>query len=284
MKKFLFVFLSFALVAGIAFAGGGSQSSSQPASQSASQTHTISVGGSTSVAPLMELFQAEYEKANSGVKITISGTGSGDGIKGAGEGTYEIGMSSRELTPAEIGAGLDPHVVAIDGIAVIVNNGSPLSGLTMAQIKDIYTGAITRWEQLGAAAGGKTGGIAVVSREPGSGTRGAFQELIGFNDGALVQNAIIFDGTGAIKSAVAGNADAIGYISLGSVDTTAKALSVDGVAATNDNVKAGTYRIARPFILITKKGVTLHPAAAAFLSWTMDAGQSIVQRSWISIK
>jgi phosphate transport system substrate-binding protein len=282
MKKLLSAVLVLVLATAFAFAGGGKEV--QPAAQTA-QPHTISVGGSTSVTPLMELFQAEYEKAHSGVKITISGTGSGDGIKGAGEGTYEIGMSSRELTPAEIGTGLEPLVIAIDGIAAIVNNGNPITGLTMAQIKDIYTGKVTRWEQLGAAANGKTGGIAVISREPGSGTRGAFQELVKFQDGELVQNAIIFDGTGAIKSAVAGNADAIGYISLGSVDNTGKALSVDGVAATNDNVKSGSYKIARPFILITKRGVTLNPATKAFLDWTMsDAGQTIVKKSWISVK
>ena len=294
MKKLFCTLLVLILAAGFAFAGGNKDSaSSQPtavaqataAAQPTAAPHTISVGGSTSVTPLMELFQADYEKAHSNIKITISGTGSGDGITGTDNGTYEIGMSSRELTPAEIGKGLDPLVIAIDGIAAIVNNNNPISGLTMAQIKDIYTGSITRWEQLGSAANGKTGGIAVISREPGSGTRGAFQELLGFQDGQLVTNAIIFDGTGAIKSAIASNADAIGYISLGSLDTTGKALSVDGVAATNDNVKAGSYKIARPFILITKKGAALNPATRTFLDWTMsDAGQAIVKKSWISVK
>ena len=284
MKKSICVLTVFVLIIGFAFAGG-KQDTAQTTAQPAPRSHTITVGGSTSVTPLMELFQADYEKAHSNIKITISGTGSGDGIKGAVEGTYEIGMSSRELTPAEIGSGLDPLVVAIDGIAVIMSNSSPISGLTMAQIKDIYTGAITRWEQLGSSANGKTGGIAVVSREPGSGTRGAFQELVKFSDGELVKNAIIFDGTGAIKSAIAGNADAIGYISLGSVDTTINALNVDGVIATNNNVKAGLYKIARPFILITKKGAVLDPATRAFLDWTLsDEGQAIVRRSWISIK
>jgi len=283
MKKLISFLLVCTLAAAFAFAGGSRNNSSTAASQS--QSHTISVGGSTSVTPLMELFQADYEKANAGIKITISGTGSGDGIKGAGEGTYEIGMSSRELTPAEIGTGLDVLVIAIDGIAVIINNSVPISGLTIEQIRDIYTGKITRWEQLGSSSQGKTGGIAVVSREPGSGTRGAFQELVNFQDGALVGNAIIFDGTGAIKSAIAGNPDAIGYISLGSVDNTIKALNVDGVAATNDNVKSGSYKIARPFILITKRGAPLHSAVKDFLDWTMgDAGQNIVRRSWISVK
>jgi phosphate transport system substrate-binding protein len=285
MKKITSVLSVLALTAGLAFAGGSRAADPQPAAQPAAQAHTISVGGSTSVTPLMELFQADYEKANSGVKITISGTGSGDGIKGAGEGTYEIGMSSRELTPAEIGTGLEPLVIAIDGIAAIVHNSSPVSNLTTDEIKDIYTGKVTRWEQLGAAANGKTGGIAVVSREPGSGTRGAFQELLRFADAEQVTNAIIFDGTGAIKSAIAGNADAIGYISLGSLDTTVKALSVGGIAATNDNVKNGSYKIARPFILITKRGAPLNPATRAFMDWTMgDAGQTIVKRSWISVK
>ena len=292
MKKLLIAFMGFFLASGLAFAGGGNQAPAPrtappPASQPAAQpaAHTISVGGSTSVTPLMELFQASYEKAHSNIKLTISGTGSGDGIKGAAEGTYEIGMSSRELTPAEIGAGLGPLVIAIDGIAVIVNNSNPISNLSQAQIKEIYIGKITRWEQLGASANGKTGGIAVVSREPGSGTRGAFQELLKFADGDLIKNAIIFDGTGAIKSAVAGNSDAVGYISLGSVDHTIKALNVDGVAAATDNVRLGLYKIARPFILVTKRSAALNPATKAFLDWIMsEGGQSIVAKSWIRVK
>ena len=283
MKKVLSVLVLLMMVSGFTFASGGNDS--KPASKTTHKPHTISVGGSTSVTPLMELFQAEYEKINSNIKITISGTGSGDGITGTANGTYEIGMSSRELTPTEIGTGLEPLVIAIDGIAVVVNNKNPVSDLTLAQIKEIYTGKITRWEQLGAEAAGKTGAIAVISRESGSGTRGAFQELLKFTDANLVPGAIIFDGTGAIKSAVAGNADAIGYISLGSLDSSNKALKIEHIAATGDNVKNGSYKIARPFILITRKSALINVKVKAFMDWIMsDAGQKIVKKSWISVR
>jgi len=291
MKKSLFVFMAFVLTVSLAFAagrqaGGGSQQPAQGQSAAAqtAMPYTISVGGSTSVNPLMELLVAEYAKVRGNVTITVSATGSGDGIKGVPAGTFEIGMSSRDLTPAEMGTGIDTLVIAIDGIAVILNNANPITSLTQAQIKSIYTGEITRWEQLGTDARGKTGRIAVVSREPGSGTRGAFEEILKFQD-KLVVNATIYDGTGAIKAELSRNADAIGYISLGSVDNSIKALSVDGVAATTDNVVSGSYKIARPFILLTKKGVPLNTETRAFLDWVMSSdGQNIVKKSWISVK
>jgi phosphate transport system substrate-binding protein len=279
MKKILIVFAVLALVAGLVFAGGTNEKTS-----SAPQVYTISVGGSTSVNPLMELFVEDYGKKHSNIKFNVSATGSGDGIKGVPAGTCEIGMSSRELTPAEKGTDLAEMVVAIDGIAVIVNPNNPISNLTLDQIRDIYTGAVSRWEQLGAAANGKTGGIAVVSREPGSGTRGAFEEILRFQD-QLVRGAIEFDGTGAIKAEVSRNADAIGYISLGSVDTTIKALDVNSVTGNTNNVKSGAYKIARPFILLYKKSVPLNAQTKAFLDWTMGTeGQAIVSKSWISVK
>jgi phosphate transport system substrate-binding protein len=280
MRKILCIFAVLVLTAGFVFATGSNEKTSQPASQG----YTISVGGSTSVNPLMELFIEEYGKTHSNIKFNLSATGSGDGIKGVPAGTCEIGMSSRELTPAEKGTDLSEMVVAIDGIAVIVHPNNPIANLTLDQIRDIYTGGISRWEQLGAAANGKTGGIAVVSREPGSGTRGAFEEILKFQD-QLVRGAIEFDGTGAIKAEVSRNADAIGYISLGSVDNTIKALDVDGVAGNTNNVKNGAYKIARPFILLYKKSTAPHAETKAFLDWTLGtAGQAIVSRSWISVK
>jgi phosphate transport system substrate-binding protein len=280
MKNIFCVVVVFALIAGLAFTGCKKENKSQPEAQ----TYTIAIGGSTSVNPLMEMLAADYEKVRGSVKFNISATGSGDGIKGVPAGTCEIGMSSRELTPAEKGTDIQELVIAIDGIAVIVNGGSPVSSLTRDQIKDIYTGAVSRWEQLGAAANGKTGGIAVVSREPGSGTRGAFEEILKFQD-QLVKGAIEFDGTGAIKAEVSRNADAIGYISLGSVDNTIKAIGVDGVAATVQNVVNQSYKIARPFILLYRKSVPLNAETKAFLDWVMGTeGQNIVKKSWISVK
>jgi phosphate transport system substrate-binding protein len=188
-------------------------------------------------------------------------------------------MSSRELSPAEIGTGIDVHLIAIDGIAVIVNGGNSVSNLTIDQIRDIYTGAVTDWSQVG----GRAGRIAVVSREPGSGTRGAFEELVRFQDN-LVRGAIEFDGTGAVKAEVSRNAGAIGYISLGSVDASVKTLNVGGVQATTANVVNGTYQIARPFLLLTKTGRTLNGETLAFLDWILtDRGQAIVKTSWISV-
>ena len=268
MKKLLLSFLVFILL------GAG---------QLAAQTYTITTGGSTSVAPLMEMFKAEYERLNSNIRISISASGSGDGIRGAPAGTFEIGMSSRDLTPVEKGTDIREIVVAIDGIGVIVNNANPASDLTQAQLRSIYTGAITRWEQLGAAARGMTGPIAVVSREPGSGTRGAFEEILGFQD-QLVRGAIEFDGTGAVRAEVSRNIHAIGYISLGSVDNSVKALNVDGVAPTTANVVAGAYRVARPFILLTRRSGTLNPNTQRFIDWMLSpAGQAIVGRSWIRV-
>jgi phosphate transport system substrate-binding protein len=228
----------------------------------------------------MELLIAEYAKARPNVKFNISATGSGDGIKAVPAETAEIGMSSRELSPAEIGTGIDEHLIAIDGIAVVVNAGNPVSNLTIDQIRDIYTGAVTDWSQVG----GKAGKIAVVSREPGSGTRGAFEEIVKFQD-KLVKGAIEFDGTGAVKAEISRNADAIGYISLGSVDSSVKTLSVGGVTAATANVVNSSYKIARPFLLLTKKGRALNSETTAFLDWILtDPGQAVVKTSWISVR
>jgi len=273
-SKLIAILMGMLVLTGVFALGGKDSGSGQGAAP-----YTIEVGGSTSVTPLMELFAEEYQKVKTHIKVNINGTGSGDGIKNAGV-LYQIGMSSRELTPAEQGTGLKEVTIAIDGIAVIMNKNSPVDNLTVEQIKDIYTGAITDWSQV--SGGAKRGKIAVISREEGSGTRGAFEELVGFQ-GKLLAGANESTSTGAIKAGIAQNTDAIGYISLGSVDDTIKAISVNGVAATNDNVKNGTYKIARPFIVLT--GSNVHAESTAFVNWMLSAdGQKIVSKSWISIK
>jgi phosphate transport system substrate-binding protein len=252
-----------------AFAGGDQD-------KGAATPYTIEVGGSTSVTPLMELFAHEYEKVKPGIKVNINGTGSGDGITNAGV-TYQIGMSSRDLTPAEQGRGLKEVVVAIDGIAVIVNRNNTVSNLTLDQIQGIYTGSITNWSQVG----GRNAPIAVVSREEGSGTRGAFEELVKFQ-GRLLANANQLTSTGAILANVAQNTNAIGYISLGSVNNTIKPISVGGIEPTTAIVKNGTYKIARPFIVLT--GNNARAETKSFIEWMLSsAGQTIVSKSWISI-
>ena len=252
----------------VAFAGSS-------AAQSAA-SYTIGIGGSTSVTPLMEALQAEYAKAKPNVRMNISGTGSGDGITNAGV-NYQIGMSSRELTPAEQGRGLKAEIIAIDGIAVIVNSGNAASNLSIEQIRGIYTGEITNWNQVG----GRNASIAVVSREEGSGTRGAFEEIVGFA-GKLLAGANQLTSTGAILANVVQNQDAIGYISLGSVNDTVKAVSVGGIAASTANVKNGSYKVARPFILLT--GSNVHAESTALIQWILSpAGQAIVTaRGYIS--
>ena len=241
-------------------------------------SYTISIGGSTSVTPLMEVLEAEYAKVKPGVRANISGTGSGDGITNAGV-TYQIGMSSRELTPAEQGRGLKEEIIAVDGIAVIVNKSNAAANLTIEQIRDIYTGAITNWNKVG----GRNATIAVVSREEGSGTRGAFEELAGFQ-GKLLAGANQLTSTGAILANIAQNQDAIGYISLGSVNDTVKSLSVGGIDATTANVISGVYKIARPFIVLT--GSNVHAESKAFIDWILSpAGQDIVSaRGYVRAK
>jgi phosphate transport system substrate-binding protein len=263
---------------GPVFAGGSKEKSAESGEQGGAPA-AIEVGGSTSVTPLMELLAVEYAKVRPNVHINISGTGSGDGIKNAGV-LYQIGMASRELSAAEQGLGLTETTIAIDGIAVIVNSANPVEHLSIEQIRGIYTGAITDWSQV--TGGAKRGSIAVVSREEGSGTRGAFEELIGFQ-GRLLKGANESTSTGAIKAGIAQNPDAIGYISLGSADNSVKAVPVGGAAASAANVVNGSNKIARPFIAHTGSGA--RPETKAFLEWVLSpAGQAVVKKSWIPVQ
>jgi len=243
--------------------------------QGADAPFAIEIGGSTSVVPVLELLAAGFAADNPHIRLNVHGTGSSDGIRNAGV-LYQLGMTSRDLTPSELGMGLNEQLIAIDGIAVIVRYDSPVRDLSREQIRGIYTGEITDWSEV---SGEKSGAIAVITREEGSGTRGAFEEMVGF-PGRLRLGAVEGPSTGAVRSNVAGNPNAIGYISVGSVDGSVRAISVDGVEPTAENMLAGLYVIARPFILLYRD---LHPASRAFLNWVISDGQALVSRTWIPI-
>ena len=217
--------------------------------KSNSSASSITVSGSTSVGPLMEKEAEKFQEANSGMKVEINQLGSSAGIKDAINGTVQIGMSSRDLKDQEKAEGLTEVEIAHDGIAIITNKANNVKSLTMSQVKDIYTGKIINWKELG----GKDSEIVVVSREDGSGTRDAFQEIVGYTSEELTKNAQIGDGSGNIKSTVAGNENAIGFISFEYIDDKINAINIDEIAPKAENVKNKSYKISRPFLLIYKE-------------------------------
>ena len=262
-KKLVALLCGTMMVSGLAV-GCGSRSSSE------GDTAKITISGSTSVGPTMEVLAEAYEK-NNDVKIEVQQVGSSAGIKNTIEGTSDLGMSSRDLKDEEVES-VDETQIAIDGIAVVTNTANKVKDLTMEQVKDIFTGKITNWKEVG----GDDAQIVVISREDGSGTRDGFQELVGFESEELTKDAQICDGSGNIKSTVEGNENAISYISFGYLDDTLNDVTIDGVEANDDNVVAGTYKISRPFLLVNKKD-SLSEEAKAFVDFIMsEEGQNIV--------
>lgn len=219
---------------GATFVGCGSNSENNTASSK--DTTTISISGSTSVGPLMEKIQEKYEEENNNVTLEIQQNGSGAGIKDVISGISEIGMSSRELKDEEKGS-VQGTTVAYDGIALLVNPENPVKNISLEDVKKIYTGEITNWKEIG----GDDAPIVVVSREEGSGTRDAFQEIVGYESEELLKDATISDGSGAVKTTVAGNKNAIGFASFEYIDNTVSALNINDVEPTADNVKSGDY-------------------------------------------
>ncbi|MBC3889028.1 phosphate ABC transporter substrate-binding protein PstS family protein [Acetobacterium paludosum] len=236
-------------------------------------TGEINGGGSTSVQKIIDAVGSEYTALNPDIKFTYSGTGSSDGIKGAISGTYSFGCSSRDLKTEEK-TNLTEMIFAYDGIAIIVNPENTVSGLTKIQLAEIYTGEITNWSEVG----GKDAPIVVVSREDGSGTRTATEELVGFTE-QLKGSATIKEGNGNVQTTVAVNPNAIGYVSLTFVNKTVKALDVDGVKATVDNVLNKTYALSRPFVAVYD-ATKVDDATLAFLNFLMSKdGQKIVTKN-----
>ena len=275
-KKVLALLSSTILVAGLAV-GCGSNSGVDAKSDKETK---VTVSGSTSVGSPMEKLAEAFEGKNSGVKVEVQQLGSSAGIKNAIEGVSEIGMSSRDLKDEEKSSGLKETIIATDGIAVITNKANKVTDLTLDQVKDIYTGKITNWKEVG----GEDAPIVVVSREDGSGTRDGFQEKVGFESEELIKDAQISDGSGNIKSTVEGNVNAIGYISFGYVDEAVNAVKVDGVEINHETVANTEYVIARPFILVNKDGISDN--AQALIDFILsDEGQSILEeKGFIRVK
>ena len=233
-------------------------------------TAKITISGSTSVGPTMEVLAEVYEK-NNDVNIEVQQVGSSAGIKNTIDGTSDLGMSSRDLKDEETKE-VDGTQIAIDGIAVITNTANKVTNLTSEQVKDIFTGKITNWKEVG----GEDAQIVVVSREDGSGTRDGFQDILGFESDELIKDAQICDGSGNVKSTVEGNENAIAYISFGYLGDTLNDVKIDGAEATDANVVDGKYPISRPFIVVNKKD-GLSDVAKAFVDFIMsEEGQNIV--------
>lgn len=221
-------------------------SEAAPAETTADLSGSISMVGSTSMEKLANALSEAFMEEYPDVTVTAEFVGSGAGIEAVTNGTADIGNSSRSLKDEEKAAGVVENVVAIDGIAVCVDPANEVADLTKEQLTNIYNGTITNWKEVG----GADEPIIVIGREAGSGTRGAFEELVELKDACKYANEL--DSTGAVIAKVASTPGAIGYASLDALDDSVKALSLEGVEATAENIKAGNYFLSRPFVMATK--------------------------------
>ena len=221
-------------------------SAAAPAETTTDLSGSISMVGSTSMEKLANALSEAFMEEHPDVTVTAEFVGSGAGIEAVTNGTTDIGNSSRSLKDEEKAAGVVENVVAIDGIAVCVDPANEVADLTKEQLTNIYNGTVTNWKEVG----GADEPIIVIGREAGSGTRGAFEELVDLVDGCKYANEL--DSTGAVIAKVASTPGAIGYASLDALDDSVKALSLEGVEATAENIKAGNYFLSRPFVMATK--------------------------------
>lgn len=239
-------------------------------------TYTLSISGSTSVGPLAEKLADKYEEKNE-INIEVNQIGSSAGITNATSGVSEIGMSSRDLKEEEKANGLNETIIAYDGIVVVTHPSNKVKDLTMEQVKQIFTGEVTNWKELG----GEDMEIVVVSREDGSGSRDAFQEIVGYSSGELVRSAIVASGNGNIKTTVATNKHAVGFISFEYIDNSISTVNINGVEATAENVLLQKYSLSRPFLFVTKEE-NLSEEGQHFIDYILSSeGQTVVSESGV---
>lgn len=239
---------------------------------SAEMEGTVTISGSTSVEKVGLGLAEEFMALNPSVTVTYESIGSSGGVKNAHDGVTMIGTASREIKDTEKEWGMTEATIAFDGIAVVVNPANGVTEITKDQVAAIYKGEITNWSEVG----GADEDIVVVSREDGSGTRGAYEEILDF-EGGLTVNALIAEGNGNVQTTVASNPQAIGYISFSTIDDTIVALKVDGAEATMENVLNQTFPISRPFNIVYHDA-NMSDAANAFIEFIFTAeGQMVVE-------
>ena len=254
---------------------GGSASSTAASSTSAAAGSTasstaaalsgnVATGGSTSMKNVIAALTEGFAEVEPGVTVSYDPTGSGAGITGATDKTLDIGLSSRALKDDEK-ADVDGTTIALDGIAIIVNNASKVEDLTVDQLKQMFTGEITNWSEVG----GDDGEIVLIGREAGSGTRDGFESIVDVKDSCKYAQELT--ATGAVISAVEANPLAIGYASLSAVGDTVKMVTVGGVECSEETVKDGSYEVQRPFVFVTNKSVALSEQAQAFFDFATSA-------------
>ncbi len=270
MKKLFTIVLT--LVLTLTAAGCGAKESN---GDEAGRSGTIAMLGSTSMEKVMKTLAEQFEQDHTGASVSVEGGGSGAGIEAARTGTADVGLASRELLEEELDQGLTGTVLALDGIAVIVNVDNPVTDLTVEQIAGIFTGEIGRWSQVG----GNDLEIARVGREAGSGTRDGFETITGTEDRCVLSQELT--SSGGVVEAVRGNPQAIGYASLSAAEGQegVRLLTVGGVACSEAAVLDGSYAIQRPFVLVTRESGELSAQARAFFDWATSGEAADLIRS-----
>ena len=269
-RSFLTVCGAAAAAAALTACGGAASSSASTAASStassaaAALSGNIATGGSTSMKNVIAALTEGFAEVEPDVTVSYDPTGSGAGITGAADKTLDIGLSSRALKDDEK-ADVDGTTIALDGIAIIVNNASKVEDLTVDQLKQMFTGEITNWSEVG----GDDGEIVLIGREAGSGTRDGFESIVEVKDSCKYAQELT--ATGAVISAVEANPLAIGYASLSAVGDTVKMVTVGGVECSEETVKDGSYEVQRPFVFVTNKSVTLSEQAQAFFDFATSA-------------